>query len=99
MRVGVRRPLKIIEKNKIVKGRNKQNELAGDMDFVIISVEKNEMIVFETENINQTTFDGFTENNTISPTYMPKYDPTFWEGYAIMEPNTAIKEFTATSSE
>ena len=99
MRVGVRRPLKIIEKNKIVKGRNKQNELAGDMDFVIISIEKNEMIVFESENINQTTFDSFTENNAISPTYMPKYDPTFWEGYAIMEPNTAIKEFTATSSE
>jgi hypothetical protein len=30
---------------------------------------------------------------------MPKYDPTFWEGYAIMEPNTAIKEFTSTSTE
>lgn len=99
MRVGVRRPLKIIEKNKIVKGRNKQNELSGNMDFVIISVEKNEMIVFETENINQATFDSFKENNAISPTYMPKYDPTFWKGYAIMEPNTAIKEFTATSAE
>ncbi|WP_036151336.1 carboxypeptidase-like regulatory domain-containing protein [Maribacter forsetii] len=99
MRVGIRRPLKIIEKNRIVKGRNKQNELSGDVDFVIISTEKNELIVFESENINQVTFDAFTENNTVSPTYMPKYDPTFWEGHAIMEPNTAIKEFTATSEE
>jgi hypothetical protein len=30
---------------------------------------------------------------------MPKYDPEFWKGYAIMEPNTAIKEFTSASSE
>ena len=99
VRFGIRRPLKIIEKNKIVKGRNKQNELSGDMDFVFINVEKNEMIVFESENISQATFDAFIENNAISPTYMPKYDPEFWKGYAIMEPNTAIKEFTSTSSE
>ncbi|HDZ04652.1 hypothetical protein LCGC14_0354560 [marine sediment metagenome] len=97
-RIGVRRPLKIIEKNKIVKGKNKQNELSGDMDFVFINVEKNEMIVFETENISQATFDDFTENNVVLPTYLPKYDPTFWEGYAIMEPNTAIKEFKSVSS-
>ncbi len=95
-RIGVKRPLKIIEKNKIVKGRNKQNELAGKMDFVFINVEKDEMIVFESETINQPIFDGFTENNAITPTYMPKYDPEFWKGYTIIEPNTAIKEFTST---
>ncbi len=97
-RFGLKRPLKIIEKNKIVKGRNKQNELSGDMDFVFINVEKSEMIVFESESISQATYDAFTENNAISPTYMPKYDPEFWKGYAIMEPNTAIKEFTSASS-
>lgn len=96
-RIGVRRPLKIIEKNKIVKGKNKQNELSGDMDFVFINVAKNELIVFESEKLAQGTFDDFTENNAVSPTYMPSYDPTFWEGYAIMEPNTAIKEFKSTS--
>ncbi|MEP6003151.1 MAG: carboxypeptidase-like regulatory domain-containing protein, partial [Maribacter dokdonensis] len=96
-RIGVRRPLKIIEKNKIVKGKNKQNELSGDMDFVFINVVKNELIIFESDQIDQATFDGFTENNTVSPTYMPKYDPNFWEGYAIMEPNTAIKEFKSTT--
>jgi hypothetical protein len=96
-RIGVRRPLKIIEKNKIVKGKNKQNELSGDMDFVFINVVKNELIVFESDQIDQATYDDFTENNAVSPTYMPKYDPTFWEGYAIMEPNTAIKEFKSTT--
>ena len=98
-RFGIKRPLKIIEKNKVVKGRNKQNELSGNMDFVFNNVEKNEVIIFESESISQATFDAFTENNAVSPTYMPKYDPEFWKGYAIMEPNTAIKEFSATSSE
>lgn len=97
-RIGLKRPLKIIEKNKIVKGRNKQNELSGHMDFVFTNIVKNELIVFESESISQATYDAFTENNTISPTYMPTYDPNFWKGYAIMEPNTAIKEFSSTSS-
>ena len=69
------------------------------MDFVFNNVVKNEVIIFESESISQATFDAFTENNAISPMYMPKYDPEFWKGYAIMEPNTAIKEFTSTSSE
>lgn len=98
-RIGLKRPLKIIEKNKIVKGRNKQNELSGDMDFVFINIEKNELIVFESENIDQATFDRFTENNAVSPTYMPKYDPEFWEGYTIMAPNTAIQEFNSSALE
>jgi hypothetical protein len=97
-KIGLKRPLKIIEKNKIVKGRNKQNELSGAMDFVFINVNKNELIVFESESISQAYYDAFIENNAISPTYMLKYDPNFWKGYAIMEPNTAIKEFSSASS-
>lgn len=94
-RVGVKRSLKIIEKNKIVKGRNKQNELSGRMDFAFNSVEKNEVVVFETENISEATFEAITENNEVLPTYMANYDPEFWNGYTIMEPNTAIKQFTS----
>ena len=26
---------------------------------------------------------------------MPNYDPEFWKGYNILEPNQAIKDFTA----
>ncbi len=100
-RVGINRSLKIIEKNKIVKGRNKQNELSGRMDFAFNSVEKNEVVVFESENISQASFEAFTENNNILPTYMANYDSEFWNGYTIMEPNTAIKEFKSigTSAE
>lgn len=98
-RVGIRRPLKIIEKNKVVKGRNKQNELSGKMDFVITDIQKNELIVFDTEYINQQEFESYKEENDVLPTYMPKYNPEFWKGYTIMEPNTAIKEFTSTTLE
>ncbi|MGB5555581.1 MAG: carboxypeptidase-like regulatory domain-containing protein [Flavobacteriaceae bacterium] len=94
-RIGVKRPLKIIEMNKIVKGRNKQNELSGKIDLLMSNIEKNEVVVFETENIGTPIFEAFKENNTVLPVYMPNYDPEFWKGYNIIEPNTAIREFTS----
>lgn len=95
-RIGIKRPLKIIEKNRVVKGRNKQNELNGKIDFVLTDIEKNELIVFDSESITKNKFETYKEDNTILPTYMPQYDPEFWKGYTIMEPNTAIKEFTSS---
>ncbi|MBU2997696.1 carboxypeptidase-like regulatory domain-containing protein [Cellulophaga baltica] len=94
-KVGINRPLKIIEKNKVVKGKNKQNELSLKMDLGFTGTNKYEIVVFDTEKSSQNTFDSFTENNTILPTYMPSYDPEFWKGYNIIEPNTAIKTFTS----
>lgn len=97
-RVGIKRSLKIIEKNKIVKGRNKQNELSGRMDFAFNNVVKHEIVVFETEDISQAIFEAFEENNDVLPTYMANYDPEFWKGYTILEPNTAITQFTSVES-
>jgi hypothetical protein len=91
--VGINRALKIIEKNKIVKGKNKQNELSGQMDFAFNNVVKHEVVVFETEAISQATFDTLEEKSDILPTYMANYDPEFWKGYNILEPNTAITQF------
>ncbi len=95
VRVGIRRPLKIIEKNKIVKGRNKQNELFLKLDMATSSTAKHEVIVFDTEALSVSQFEAFKENSTVLPTYMPNYDPEFWKGYNIIEPNQAIKEFTS----
>ncbi|MFK5974386.1 MAG: carboxypeptidase-like regulatory domain-containing protein, partial [Flavobacteriaceae bacterium] len=95
-RMGIKRPLKIIEKNKHVKGRNKQNELSGKLDFAFTNIEKNEVVVFETQKLSSANFEAFTETNDILPTYMPSYDPEFWKGYNSIEPNVAIKEFTST---
>ena len=91
------RPLKVIEKNKNVKGRRKQNELSLNIDLVNLNTEKYELVVYESELISQNEFAGVVENETIEATYLSRYDPEFWRGYNIMEPNQAIREFTVTA--
>lgn len=90
---GIKRPLKIIEKNKNVKGRRKQNELSTDLHFIISNSTKKELVVFESKTINKTVYDVFEEKPNVTPTYLSVYDPAFWEGYNVIEPNQAIKDF------
>lgn len=91
--VGIDRPLKVIEKNKNVKGRRKQNELSLHFDMGVTSLSKYEMVVFETQGISKSDYDSAKENPKVKATYLSQYDPAFWEGYAIMEPNEAIQAF------
>ena len=76
-KVGIKRPLKIIELNKRVKGRNKQNELHLKLDMASSGINKHELILFDTEDITEQEFNSIKENNTVLPTYMPNYDPNF----------------------
>ena len=92
-RVGIKRPIKIIEKNKNVKGRRKQNEVSGDIHFIVNNIDKSELIIFDSNPISEANFDSFKEVADVTPTYLPKYDPEFWKGYNIIEPNQAIKDF------
>ncbi|MEL6809919.1 MAG: carboxypeptidase-like regulatory domain-containing protein [Bacteroidota bacterium] len=90
---GVARPLKVIEKNKHVKGRRKQNELSLELDVQTNTLEKFELVVFDSEIISSGAYEGVTTNKEIKATYLSKYDPGFWAGYTIMEPNAAIQAF------
>lgn len=90
---GVKRPLTIIEKNKHVKGRRKQNEISGKIHFIISNISKEELVLFENYPISETDFENFKENPSVLPTYLPSYDPEFWKGHNVIEPNQAIKEF------
>ncbi len=92
-RFGIKRPLKIIEKNKHTKGRRKQNELSSDIHFILSNKEKKELVVFENSPITETVFTNFEEKPQVEPVYLPKYDPEFWKGYNVIEPNQAIKDF------
>jgi len=94
-RGGFKRPLKIIELNKVVKGRNKQNELSMKVDAAFGNTNRYELIVFDESAISSSQLTAFKEHNDVLPTYMPNYDPEFWKGYNIIEPNQAIKEFTS----
>jgi hypothetical protein len=90
---GLKRPLKVIEKNKHVRGRRKQNELSLKLDIKMTQRNKFELVVFDSENINAATYDSATENKAVKATYLSQYDATFWQGYSIMEPNAAIQAF------
>ncbi|PCH78550.1 MAG: hypothetical protein COB98_00280 [Flavobacteriaceae bacterium] len=92
--VGIKRPLKIIEKNKHVKGRRKQNELSIKLDLTISNLDKSEIVIFDSQEISSINFNDFKEKNVILPTYLPAYDPQFWKDHTIIAPNDAIKAFT-----
>jgi hypothetical protein len=94
---GVDRPLNVIEKNKFVKGRRKQNELALHMDIMATTVQKYELVVFNTEDISKSLYENVKENPKVKATYLSRYDPDFWKGYTIMEPNAAIQAFKVFS--
>ena len=97
--VGVKRPLKIIEKNKNVKGRRKQNEVKAKIHFIARNIKKTELVVFETDSILESDFKNFKEKTLVTPTSLSQYDPEFWQGYNIIEPNKAIKEFKALEND
>ena len=92
---GVDRPLKVIEKNKHVKGPRKQNELSLALDVQATTLIKYELVVFDSETISDGAYETVAENKNVKATYLSKYDPSFWQGYTIMEPNAAIQAFTA----
>ena len=90
---GFDRPLVITEKNKIVKGRKKQNQLKMDLDVVTKQYQKIQLVVFETLPINQAYFNDFKETPKVLPENLTQYDPSFWKGYSIIEPNKAIRSY------
>ena len=90
---GFDRPLVITEKNKIVKGRNKQNQLKMDLNVVNRNNQRYQLVIFETIPLDIHVFEDFQEKAKILPVNRITYDPNFWEGYMIIEPNAAIKEY------
>ncbi|NNL07836.1 MAG: carboxypeptidase-like regulatory domain-containing protein [Croceitalea sp.] len=93
---GVKRPLKVIEKNKNVKGRRKQNELSLEIDFQMNNTNKWELVIFENTLIDQKDFEQFKEDESTKAIYLNQYQADFWQGYNIMEPNQAIREFSVS---
>jgi hypothetical protein len=90
---GFERPLVITEKNKVVKGRNKQNQLKMDLNVKNRQYQKLQLVVFETIPITKEVFETYKETPSVLPVNLTEYDPNFWEGYSIIEPNKTIKAF------
>lgn len=92
---GIDRPLTLIEKNKTVVGRRKQNELDMDILINVGQLNKYQFVVYDSQELATADFDIKKPEAEFEYKTFKRYDPLFWEGYNIIEPNAAIKEFSA----
>ncbi len=65
---GLKRPIKIIEKNKMVKGRNRQNVLAMDVNMRMKEVNKANIFFNSFTPISKKEFDALKIVHTVIPT-------------------------------
>ncbi len=80
-RVGFDRPIKLIEKNKNVKGKRKQNEISFRMDLISDEKSTTELQVFESQMISKDKFEEIKTNNDIMPEYLKEFKTNFWEEF------------------
>jgi hypothetical protein len=64
-----------------------------DLNVVNRNNQRYQLVIFETIPLDIHVFEDFQEKAKILPVNRITYDPSFWEGYMIIEPNAAIKEF------
>ena len=79
--ISIKRPFKIIEKNKFVKGRKKQNQISAKLDFASSSIYNTELQVFRVRSIEETQFEEIDEKNQVLPIYLEEFKKDFWEDF------------------
>ena len=77
---GIDRPLKIIEKNKNVRGRRKQNEISSEVDFISTVVRNFQVMIYDNQEILESQFYNQLENKKEQPKNWIKYYPGYWKG-------------------
>ena len=80
-KAGIDRPFKIIEKNKFVKGRRKQNQISFNLDLIVNALNNVELRVFQSKSIDLNEFENLTEENKILPEYEDEFKTNFWEEF------------------
>ena len=80
-KAGIDRPFKIIEKNKFVKGRRKQNQISFNLDVIVNALNNVELRVFQSKPIDLNEFENLTEENKILPEYEDEFKTNFWEEF------------------
>ena len=96
---GIDRPLTILEKNKFVAGRRKQNELDMEIKINAGQTTKHQLVVYETVMLNDNEFKAQKTSEPFEYKTFKLYNADYWNGYNIIEPNAAIRSFTATGEE
>ena len=75
--ISIKRPFKIIEKNKFVKGRKKQNQISAKLDFASSSIYNTELQVFKVRSLDTVQFEEIDEkiiNNHLYTFNLPDVD-------------------------
>ena len=96
--VTIDRPLTILEKNKKVAGRRKQNELDMDILFKNSSIDIYQLIILNTQINTGVAFAKAEEEQNFDYQKFKKYNPDFWKDYTIIEPDQAIKSFSLSEN-
>ncbi len=78
---GIDRPIRLIEKNKNVKGRRKQNEISFRLDLAVQNERVTEIQVFESSPLELKDFENIKEDNKVLPEYLEKFTTNFWEEF------------------
>ena len=91
--IGIERPLKIIEKNKFVRGRRKQNEVKLALDLQMTNHIKRELVVYKNEAITENEYSNYKENTKVKVEKASSYNPDFWKDYTTLPPNQLIREY------
>ena len=94
--MGVDRPLKIIERNRVVPGRNKQNQLKMNVDMGVRDITTYQFYVFQSEPFDKKNYDVFEPSKDFKLENFEAYNSEYWQGTTIIEPNRAIREYTTT---
>ena len=80
-KISIKRPFKIIEKNKFVKGRKKQNQISAKLDFISSSIYNTELQVFKVRSLDKVQFEEIDEKNQVLPIYLKEFKKDFWEDF------------------
>ncbi|NJX17649.1 carboxypeptidase-like regulatory domain-containing protein, partial [Tamlana crocina] len=80
-------------------GRRKQNELDLDLRLNVSQVNKLQLVVYETEAMPAGNLNNIAIKDDFDYQTFKVYNPEFWSGYNIIEPNTAIRNFVALEAE
>tara|TARA_B100000900_G_scaffold163141_1_gene138491 strand:+ start:9562 stop:11010 length:1449 start_codon:yes stop_codon:yes gene_type:complete len=80
-RVGFDRSIKLIEKNKNVKGRRKQNQISFRMDVTTDIKTTTELQVFDSKYIIKDSLEKIEIKNQIIPEYLEEFTTNFWEEF------------------
>ena len=66
--LGIKRPIKIIEKNKVVKGRNRQNILSMDINYRFKNIESRRIYFNSITPVSSQNLEAFEPEHQIVPT-------------------------------